>query len=94
MTMTITLTRRALAAVLITLATAAVTWAEPIPGKIDEATKTSVTVNGQRYTIETETTIEDRSGAPVSVTELRPGTDVEIELDGRHLVNLRAAVVR
>jgi hypothetical protein len=88
------LTRGLAAATFLTLTCTAVGWADPVPGKIDEASKTSVTVNGQRYAVESDTTIEDRSGTPVAVTELKPGTEVEIEVDGSRLVNLRAAVIR
>ena len=91
---TTTMLGSALAALLVTLSFSALAAADPIPGRVDETTKTTITVNGQRYTIESTTTLEDQSGARIAVAELVPGTAVEIELDGSHLVDLRAAVIR
>ena len=91
------LTTRFLAIAAASLALATLTtraFADPIPGTVDEATRTTIKVSGHTYKIEDTTTFEDQSGSRVALTELQPGTPVEIELSDDHLVNVKATVVR
>jgi len=54
-----------------------------------------ITVSGAEYPLEDATELVDRTGNPVTLPELRPGTPVELEFDeeGR-LAVVRATVVR
>lgn len=64
-------------------------------GTVESADPTQVTVSGQTYAIDRETELLDRGGQRIRVSELVPGTAVELEIDddGR-LVTLRATLVR
>jgi hypothetical protein len=69
-------------------------FADPIPGRIEEVTRTTIKVDGHTYKIEESTTLEDRSGSRIALTELTPGTPVELELSDDHLVDVKATVIR
>lgn len=66
-----------------------------VTGTVTEVTKHEVTVNGVRYRIEHDTTLEDQNGRAIALPEIRPGTPVELELDDEgDLGVIRATVVR
>lgn len=71
-----------------------VAWAG-LFGVVTAVSKTSVTVSGAPYDIDDNTEIQDLGGHPITLPELRPGVNVELEFDeeGR-LVTIKAAVVR
>jgi hypothetical protein len=66
-----------------------------VHGTVDALAGTRVTVGGQSYAITSDSELTDLGGARLQLSELRPGTAVELDLDeGGRLVVLRAAVVR
>ena len=71
-----------------------VAWAG-LAGAVNAITPAAITVSGATYAIERATSLEDLSGAPVGLQEVRPGTPVELEFDEEgHLVTIRATIVR
>ena len=71
-----------------------VAWAG-LFGVITAVSKTTVTVSGAVYDIEQGTRVEDLTGHPITLPELRPGVNVELEFDeAGALALVRAAVVR
>ena len=64
-------------------------------GVVTSVSKSTVTVSGAVYDIEDGTAIQDLTGHPITLPELRPGVNVELEFDGEgKLALIRAAVVR
>ncbi len=66
-----------------------------LAGVVTAVTKRDITVSGATYVLEDGIEVQDMTGRPISLPELRPGVSVELEFDenGR-LVLIRAAVVR
>jgi hypothetical protein len=66
-----------------------------VHGTVDAVVGRRVTVSGQSYAIRAESELTDLGGARLQLSELRPGTPVDLDLDDSgQLVVLRAAVVR
>jgi hypothetical protein len=86
---------RSLAAIVATfLLTGGIAWAG-LTGVVTAVSRHDVTVSGAVYAIEEGTSIEDMSGHPITLPELRPGIAVELDFDDAgHLTTIRAAVVR
>ena len=77
------------------LAFAAPAAADTVRGVLQAVDGGRVTLGGQSYAIESESELTDLGGDRIQVSELHPGTQVEMDLDeSGHLVVLRAAVVR
>jgi hypothetical protein len=71
-----------------------VAWAG-IVGVVTAVSKSTVTVSGAVYDLDENTSLEDMTGHPITLPELRPGVTVELEFDeAGHLATIRAAVVR
>ncbi len=66
-----------------------------LAGVITEVTKRDITVSGAVYPLEEGIEVQDMTGHPISLPELRPGVAVELEFDDEGRLSLiRAAVVR
>jgi hypothetical protein len=64
-------------------------------GTVDSSDPAQVTVAGRRYAIDSDTELLDRGGHRIPVTELVPGTAVDLEIgDDGDLVSVRANLVR
>lgn len=71
-----------------------VAWAG-LYGVVTAVSKSTVTVSGAVYDLEDGTRLEDLTGHPITLPELRPGVNVELEFDeAGALALIRAAVVR
>ncbi len=69
-------------------------WAG-LAGVVTAVSKSSVTVSGATYDIGEGTEIQDMAGQPITLPELRPGVNVELEFDEEGgLATIKAAVVR
>lgn len=66
-----------------------------LAGVVTAVTKRDITVSGATYALEDGIEVQDMTGRPISLPEVRPGVSVELEFDdaGR-LTLIRAAVVR
>ena len=86
--------RNLAAIVAASMLTGGIAWAG-LAGVVTAVSRHDVTVSGAVYAIEKDTSIEDLSGHPITLPELRPGIAVELDFDDEgHLVTIRAAVVR
>ena len=66
-----------------------------LAGVITEVTKRNITVSGAVYPLESGVEVQDMTGHPITLPELRPGVAVELEFDDEgRLSVIRAAVVR
>ena len=64
-------------------------------GTVDSSDPAQITVAGNRYAIDADTELLDRGGHRIPVTEIVPGTAVELEIgDDANLVSVRANLVR
>ena len=71
-----------------------VAWAGLV-GVVTAVSKTSVTVSGATYDIGENTELQDMAGQPITLPELRPGVNVELDFDEEGgLATIKAAVVR
>jgi hypothetical protein len=69
--------------------------AAALAGVVTAISKRDITVSGAVYPLEDGIVIEDMSGHPITLPELRPGVAVELEFDDQgRLSVIRAAVVR
>ncbi|MEO6029510.1 MAG: DUF5666 domain-containing protein [Candidatus Binatia bacterium] len=76
------------------LLASSVAWAGLV-GVVTAVSKSSVTVSGATYDIGENTEIQDMAGHPITLPELRPGVNVELEFDEEGgLATIKAAVVR
>jgi hypothetical protein len=67
----------------------------PRQGTVDSLRPPQIVVSGQPYTIDKETELLDRGGHRIALSELVPGTPVELEVDDEGtLVAIRATLVR
>jgi len=74
---------------------AAAAQATPTFGTIESISPPVITVAGQRYTIEKETELLDRGGHTIQMSDLVPGTPVEIDVDDEGTVGyVKATLVR
>ncbi len=81
----------AVAAIVLVAGIAAAT----VAGVVTALGKHDVTVSGAVYSIDANVSIEDMSGHPITLPELRPGTSVELDFDETGALSvIRAAVVR
>ena len=86
---------RAFVLTAVVLAAATPAAADTIRGELQAVDAGRVTLAGQSYAIEKESELTDLGGDRIQASELRPGTQVEMDLDeSGHLVLLRAAVIR
>ena len=77
------------------LAVAAPVAADTVRGVLQAVDVGRVTLAGQSYAIEAGSELTSLGGDRIQASELRPGTEVEMDLDeSGHLVVLRAAVIR
>ena len=77
-----------------TVLASSVAWAGLV-GVITAVSKNTLTVSGAVYDIAHGTRFEDLTGHPITLPELRPGVNVELEFDeAGALALVRAAVVR
>jgi len=69
-------------------------WAN-VAGIVTAVGPREITVSEVAYKIEDGTGIEDLASHKIFLSEIHPGTSVELEFDDEgHLVTIRAAVVR
>ena len=69
--------------------------ATPRFGTIESVSPPQITVAGERYTIEKETELLDRGGNSIRMSDLVPGTPVEIDVDDEGTVGyVKATLVR
>ena len=69
--------------------------AATVVGVVTALGKHDITVSGATYSIDDAVAIEDMAGHPITLPELRPGTNVELDFDESGvLTRIRAAVVR
>lgn len=69
--------------------------ATTIVGVVDAISKHAVTVAGVAYALDDDVALEDMAHQPIKLSEIRPGTHVELDFDDEGtLAVLRAAVVR
>jgi len=69
--------------------------ATPTYGTVESVSPPQITVSGQRYTIEPETELLDRGGQRIQMSDLVPGTPVEIDVDDEGTVGyVKATLVR
>jgi hypothetical protein len=79
----------------LTLSIAALAHASARHGTVDSLKPPQLVVSGQPYTIDAETELLDRGGHRIALSELVPGTPVELEVDDEGtLVAVRATLVR
>ncbi len=79
----------------ITLLVGASAYASPRQGTVESVTPAQLTVSGQHYKIEPETELLDRGGHRIALSELIPGTPVELEVDDEGtLVAVKATLAR
>jgi hypothetical protein len=79
----------------VTLAAAALAYASARHGTVDSVSPPHLTVSGQQYTMDAGTELLDRGGHRIALSELIPGTPVELEVDDEGtLVAVRATLVR
>jgi hypothetical protein len=77
------------------LSIAALAHASPRQGTVDSLKPPQIVVSGHPYTIDAETELLDRGGHRVALSEIVPGTPVELEVDDEGtLVAIRATLVR
>ena len=77
------------------LSIAALAHASARQGTVDSLRPPQIVVSGQPYTIDKETELLDRGGHRIALSELVPGTPVELEVDDEGtLVAIRATLVR
>ena len=66
-----------------------------LAGVVTAVTKRNITVSGAVYPLEAGVEVQDMTGHPITLPELRPGVAVELEFDDEGRLSLiRAAVVR
>ena len=71
-----------------------VAWAQ-LAGVVTAVSKRTVTVSGAVYDLHDGTRLVDMTEHPITLPELRPGVNVELEFDeAGALALIRAAVVR
>jgi hypothetical protein len=95
MLMTISKPFRALAATIAAALLLSGIASAAVAGVVTAVTKRDITVSGATYALADGVEVEDMTGRPISLPEVRPGVSVELEFDdaGR-LTVIRAAVVR
>jgi hypothetical protein len=77
------------------LLVAASAHATPTVGIVESLIFPQLTVSGHRYTIEPETELIDRGGHRIALTELIPGTPVELDVDDEGTLGVvKATLVR
>lgn len=60
---------------------AASAYATPTFGTVESVTPTQIVASGQRYPLDSETELLDRGGHRIRLSEIIPGTPVEIDVD-------------
>jgi hypothetical protein len=60
---------------------AASAYATPTYGTVEAVSAKQLTVSGHRYTLDSETELLDRGGERIQLSEIVPGTPVEIDVD-------------
>lgn len=69
-------------------------WAG-LNGVVTAINERAITLGNAAYAIEKSTSIEDLGGRTIGLTEIRPGTPVELDFDDEgKLATIRATVVR
>src|SRR5262249_49345988 len=69
--------------------------ATPTFGTVDSVRPPQITVSGRSYTIEAETELLDRGGHRIQLSEIIPGTPVEIDVDDEGTVGyVKATLAR
>jgi Domain of unknown function (DUF5666) len=69
--------------------------ATPMSGTVEAVDPQQITVSGKRYKIEPETELIDRGGHRIGLTELVPGTPVELDIDDEGTLGVvKATLVR
>lgn len=67
---------------------------QTVRGAVVSIDKSRITIESGSYAIRESTALEDQGGQRVEPSEVRPGTPVELELEGGRLATIRAQLVR